>query len=193
MNRLFITLLATVAALYPLLVYFGLSRWGVAPLAALLLATALLRMLLTHGWRKPLQRWLIALLTLLCAAAWVEGSPAALKVYPVLMNAAATLTFALSLQDAKPLLERIAERFTTLDDDDLDARPYLRKLTLIWALLLGANTLVSAYMACCMTTQAWAVYNGAIVYGLFAGFMLAEWIFRHFYRRHYHRKRNSSL
>lgn len=178
-------LVAAIAAIYPFLIYFGLSQYGIRTLAICLLVVLSLRVLLWQQFSKQEKLALIILITVLCGiAAWLR-SEAILRYYPVLMNLAFGSVFLLSLRTDQPLIERIM----SLMIKDLPSRAirYLRGLTLAWGIVLIINAIISFYTACCLSLQQWTIYNGVIAYVVFGLFALGELVYRHFYKkRHPH-------
>lgn len=174
-------IVAVVAAVYPFLVYFGLSEYGIRPLAYALLIILSLRIILWQQF-KPIEKTvLLVLVSFLCVlAAWTQ-SEELLRYYPVLMNAGFGAAFLLSLRSERSLIEQIMVVMNR--DFPETAKGYLRGLTLAWGLLLMLNALVSFYTACCLSLKLWTIYNGAIAYLVFAVFTLGELVYRHFYKK----------
>ncbi|MBX2849933.1 MAG: septation protein IspZ [Acidiferrobacterales bacterium] len=180
-RALVFTLVAAIAAVYPFLIYFGLSEYGIRTLAICLLVILSLRVLLWQQFKKPEKIALLLLIFLLCGlAAWLR-SEAILRYYPVLMNLGFGGVFLLSLRTEQPLIERLM----SLVIKDLPPRAirYLRGLTLAWGIILIINAIISFYTACCLSLQHWTIYNGAIVYLIFGAFALAELVYRHYYKK----------
>lgn len=175
------TVVAAIAAVYPFLIYFGLSQYGIRPLALFLLVVLCLRVLLWQQFSHREKVILLGLIVLLCGfAAWLQ-SEALLRYYPVLMNLGFSLVFISSLFTEKPIIERLMS--LVVQDFSEPALRYIRGLTLAWGIILLLNALVSFYTACCLSLQQWTIYNGAIVYLLFGLFTLGELVFRHFYKK----------
>ena len=181
-KRVFIfTIVAICSVLYPFVVYFTISEYGIRPLAILLLVVLTLRVLLWQQFTSRDKFLLTALITLLCGlAAWFE-SETILRYYPVLMNLSFASVFLMSLRSQIPLVERIAS--LVVEDFPEEAKRYLRGLTLAWGLLLTFNAIVSFYTACCLSLKYWTIYNGVVAYVIFAVFSLAELGYRRFYKK----------
>jgi len=175
------SLVAIIAAVYPFLIYFGLNKFGIQPLALLLLFVSGIRILLWQQFKLAEKIILVVLLTILCSFAIWLNSEALLRYYPVLMNLGFSAVFLLSLRTKQPLIERIMS--TMVKDLSIAARDYLRGLTLAWGLLLLFNAMISFYTACCLSFRVWTIYNGFVVYIVFGVFTLIELIFRGFYKR----------
>ncbi|WP_413282783.1 hypothetical protein [Vibrio sp. MA40-2] len=94
--------------------------------------------------------------------------------YPVLVNITLLLTFVLSLFYGQPIITRMAQLTTELDDDGLH---YTRQLTVVWAVFFVING-IAALITTQLSLHIWTVYNGVISYimiGLLAG---SEWLYR---------------
>lgn len=100
----------------------------------------------------------------------------ALKLYPVAMNLAFLASFGFSLWRGPSMVER----FARLQDPDLSPRAvaYTRSVTKVWCAFFAANAGVALWTALYLSHEAWAVYNGAIAYGLMAALFGAEWLYR---------------
>ena len=182
-QTLLISVIALTTAVYPFFVYFGLSRLGPSILALILFAVILARFLLLGQHRRRPQLPQLLLVGGLCLlAAWFQ-SETLLRYYPVLMNLGFALFFWFSLHTEKPLIERFASVF--IEDISVHAKRYMRGLTMIWAMLLLLNSVISLYTACCVSIQQWALYNGAIVYLVFGIFALCEFIYRQHYKKRF--------
>lgn len=177
------TIVAAIAAVYPFLIYFGLSQYGIRALALFLLVILSLRVLLWQQFAQREKIILLSLIFILCSlAAWLQ-SEALLRFYPVLMNLGFGVVFILSLYTEKPIIERLMG--LVVNDFTEPAIRYLRGLTLLWGVVLLTNAIVSFYTACCLSLQQWTIYNGAIVYAIFGLITLGELVFRHFYKKRY--------
>lgn len=179
MSKLPLAIFAGMLALYPLLVYFSLDRIGPGSFGLLLMLLVAGRVLLGP---RTLQQIIFGLVVLVYCllVAWFN-SPLLLRLYPVVVSFLIAAGFLYSLRAEQPLLERVAR----LRHEHISAAGthYIRRLTLIWGLVIVANGLVAAYTACCTSWQVWAFYNGLLSYGLLAAFFGAEWLFRQQYRK----------
>lgn len=177
-----ISILISVAMLvYPFLVYYGLNEYGPAAFAVLLFILLLVRVVANGNYRDPSQWLQLIVVSAFCLVVVVIQSEDLLKFYPVLMNVGFSLLFAFSLKSETCLIER----FARMSGQDIPEKAigYLRKLTLVWAILLLVNAMVSAYTACCMSLKEWTIYNGLISYFILGGFVLVEFVFRGFYKK----------
>lgn len=171
-------LLAVVFALYPLLVYVGLRTGCLHWVAAGLCAFAV--------WRAIVQRTRLAAVSALCAfvlavAALSFHDALALKLYPVAMNAAWFFAFLISLQSVPAI-----ERFARLRVSDLPASAvaHCRQMTQLWCVFFALNGMIALDSALFRSEQWWAIYNGAIAYGLIGLMFFFEWCVRRYRQAH---------
>lgn len=112
-----------------------------------------------------------------------EGWP--LKWYPVAVNLTLLGTFGVTLWRPPSM----AERFARLQQPDLPpfAVAYTRKVTVVWCGFFVVNASVSALTALWGTDAVWALYNGAVAYGLVGVVAAGEYAVRRWVRaRHAH-------
>ena len=181
----FFLLLAGV--IFPLLVYFSVQADSVWPLSLTIFLLVVVRIGVTGAWHSLTAKLtLLVALALSLVALWLNNA-SLFKIYPVVMSFAVAMTFALSLKQPKTFLEEVAERFADLDAEE-GSRFYLRRLTLMWAVLLIINGCFSAWTACCTSLQFWVAYNSLYSYLIMLCFGAFEWL----YRQHYKRSRQAS-
>ena len=163
---------------YPFAVYF--SRGSISAHSFVLVALALLilrRVTLkaeaARLWRLPL----LAVVGMLLIATTLDAEVAE-KAYPPLMSLAAAFVFAWSLRFGPSLIER----FARIRRSDLApaAITYCRKLTMIWAVWLTINAVISAALAIWGSLAVWTMWTGLISYLLMAVLFLSDIAFRHF-------------
>jgi uncharacterized membrane protein len=163
--------LVVASLLYPAIVYVG--RTIVPPPAFVTVALVIiglrlltLRSPLERTWRVPL----VAAATTIAALA-VLDTPLAVKGYPAAISLAAAAVFGATLLRPPSMIER----FARLREPELPpaAHSYCRKVTIVWTIWLGANTVISAVLAILGNDAAWALWTGLIAYvimgALFAG------------------------
>jgi len=167
-------------SLYPFIVYFGLRHLPVSFFALVLLAVLMLRFGLIRPDERRVMLPLLAGLAAFAAAAALTGSQALLLAYPVLMNLGLCALFAFSLRSEEPLLLRVA-RSRNMEITD-HARPYLRRLTALWAVFFALNAAV-AYGTTHLSIGVWAVYNGFVSYIIIGLLLVGEVLFRRRYKR----------
>lgn len=158
---------------YPLVIYFGLQHYSPRVMALALLALALLRATTSRqaGWR------VLALLAgLLAMAVLVSDHALPLKVYPVLVNVGLLAVFGWSLAHPPTLVERLAR----LREPDLPPHgvAYTRRVTQAWCVFFVCNGAIAAITAFAASDRVWALYNGAIAYGLIGAMFAGEWLVR---------------
>jgi uncharacterized membrane protein len=177
--------LVAVLAAYPLLVYAGLSRFGARGVALVLAAASLLRLLTLRLQGRPvLGTGQLVLVcgggALLAAVSLVQGSEAAVRYYPVLVNGALLTLFAASLASPPTVIERIAR----LRDPELPPRAvlYTRRVTIAWTLFFAVNGAIALYTAVRAPLDVWALYNGLIAYVLIGALLGGELVVRRIVR-----------
>ena len=163
---------------YPLLVYFGLAHFSPRVLALLLAGVALLRALI-----KREKVWFVAAggALLLAAIAAASNEAAALKLYPVLVNAAMLALFGASLAHPPTVVERIAR--ITEPNLPPSGVAYTRRVTQVWCGFFILNGAIALYTALHASDAQWALYNGLIAYLLMGLLFGAEWPVRQRVRR----------
>lgn len=168
-----------VLLLYPLAVWVGLTHWGTALLAPMLVGVFSLRLLMLRGKLRQ-QMWLgkaLAMVGILLAlASWALKQSHWLLYYPVLVNAILLLLFAYSLFAPPTVVERLAR----ITEPQLDAAGivYTRRVTQVWCGFFIVNGAIA--LATCLSGDItlWTLYNGGISYLLMGALMGIEWIVR---------------
>ena len=176
-------------ALYPLLVYFGLRRFGAFSMAAVLVVICALRFAALRASGAPArggaQVWLLCGggMVLALISIWRRSADAILY-YPVLMNAGLLLVFAHSLAYPPTIAERIA-RLQTPDLPPAGVR-YTRRVTIAWMVFFVGNGAAALYTALFASFEMWALYNGAVAYALIAAMFGAELVTRALLKKKLH-------
>lgn len=176
-----IVLASFLLAVYPLLVWAGLARFGAPALFGLLLLMLGLRLFVVGRGRWRLHAVVLGLLFFIAGVGAVvtgSGNSEMLRWYPVLASLVASGIFAVSLVGEMPVIERIARLRTPQLPPH--AIIYTRRLTLMWALLTFANALVAAWTAMYASLETWALYNGLLSYLVLGTFFGAEWLYRQY-------------
>ncbi len=174
------------ALLYPAWVYFAMQNFSVWALALGLLFIVGVKLALANDRNHPKHFIILLIVTVFCGLTVALRDPIFIKFYPALMNFTVATGFAYSLTQQRSFIETLALRFQPEKAKQPQARRYMRKLTLAWAILLSANGLMALYTAVFTSTEFWALYNCVISYLLMAGFFIAEFVFRQFYRRRWY-------
>ena len=168
-----------VLLLYPLAVWVGLTHWGTALLAPLLVGVFSLRLLMLRGKLRQ-QMWLgkaLALVGILLAlASWALKQSHWLLYCPVLVNAVLLLLFAYSLFAPPTVVERLAR----ITEPQLDAAgiAYTRRVTQVWCGFFIVNGAIALTTCLSGDITLWTLYNGGISYLLMGALMGIEWIVR---------------
>jgi len=99
-----------------------------------------------------------------------------LRLYPAVFTLAILATFSVSLFHGMPMVERIARVL----HPDLPPQGVIhcRRVTVAWCLLLTVNLIISLYTAFATSLRIWSLYNGIIVYLLFALMLGGEYLLR---------------
>ena len=157
---------------YPFAVYIGVERWPSAWLPAAMALLWLARALLLPA-NRPGGRWLPSLAVAGCLALAAVDSPAALRAYPVMMNALLLAVFGISLLRGQTVIERHGCAMPTCPP----LACATRRITQAWCAFFLLNGLAAAILAA-WGTCAWAWYNGAISYVLMGALLAGEWLIR---------------
>lgn len=172
---------------YPLAVYAALSRWGARGAGALVLGFALLRAAgsLRGARREHLLRALAVpgTIALLVGLSALSRDARLLLATPALVSAALLVHFARSLRTEVPLVERFARM--QVDHLSEPERAWCRDVTVAWCVFLALNGAVAAALAVAGPVRWWALYTGAISYGLMGMMFTAEYLLRAYRFRRY--------
>ena len=173
-----IKILLVVAFLcYPFLMLFGLSHWGITPIALVLMVAAFLKLLVSKNSQlKPLY-----VLGILCGLlSLLRQDEMWVKFYPACMNVGWLLVFAWSLRTDQSMVERIAR--THEPDLPPSGVAWTRKVTYVWCGFFLFNATVSAYTALYASLATWTWYNGFVSYVLMGCLFTGEFVLRHFHK-----------
>jgi uncharacterized membrane protein len=161
---------------YPAIVFFlrGAVESSLFIILALIIVAARLSLgkFSVDGWRPALAMTAGALVGL----AVIDATLAA-RAYPVLMSLAAAGVFAVTLWRPPSLIERFA--MASGEPWSPALRLYCRNVTLIWALWLGVNAAIAAYLALSHDDEAWALWTGLLSYLVSGALFAGEWLVRH--------------
>lgn len=190
-SRVAAVLGAILTATYPLAVYVGLTRFSARGLGLVLLVALVpglaLRIgsidrarLSAHLW--PVLRVPLSVAAIVAVAALLDERQLFLWL-PVLINLMLLGQFAASLRAEVSMIER----FARLAEPELPEGgvAYCRKVTVVWCGFFLVNGAIAGILALTAPIAWWALYTGAIAYGLigllFAGeFVVRRAIFRRF-------------
>jgi len=168
-------------ALYPVLVYFGIGRFGVGPIAGVLALLCLLRLVVLRlrSGPQPFSSGLMIVCVggmMLAGVSFVLESEEAMLYYPVLVNAGLLAVFAASLATPPSIVERLAR----LREPELPphAVVYTRRVTIAWTVFFAINGGIALYTAAWTPLTTWTLYNGLIAYFLIAAMFGVELVIR---------------
>ena len=143
-------LFALLAILYPFWAHWGLTNWGVAPVAGLLALV-------------------------LAAVGFTTERDEALLFYPVLMNALGLVLFAGSLR-TRPIIERFARmKHPNLPPEGVR---WCRKVTVVWCVFFVLNGSAALATVLSGDRDLWTLYNGFVSYLLMGLLFAGEWLLR---------------
>ncbi|WP_328188636.1 hypothetical protein [Marinobacter sp. OP 3.4] len=171
-------LIGGLTLLYPLAVYWALTRGGVS-----MAALALVPIAVVHGLRAAkgtATSWIwFGLCLLLAAWTWLAQDSIGVKAYPVLVNGGLLLAFVWTLAYPPTAIERLAR----LREPELPPSGvrYTRYVTWVWVAFFAMNGSIAA-ATLWAEDHVWALYNGLISYLLMGALFLGEFLFRQYYR-----------
>ena len=167
-------------ALYPFVVYFGISVLPPGFFGILLAVIVAARFAVLKREDRALALPVLALLLVYGVVAAILGRTQALLYYPVLVNLALCIVFIASVVNGNPLLLRLV-RARGIPMSRFGPR-YLTVLTVVWSGFFAANGLVALWTTTA-SMETWTLYNGLISYLLVGLLLGAEWAFRRQYKR----------
>lgn len=172
-----VVVLAALGLAYPFAVYLSLGRIpaGALVLVALILVAGRLWALRRTASAHALMPALVMVFAVTGILGLVKSETAALA-YPVLMSLGMAAAFGLSLLRPPSLVQCFAA--LAEPDPSPAARAYMRKVSLVWSLFLGANAAVSAFTAYLGDMAVWTLYNGLVSYLLMGGLFAVEYAVR---------------
>ncbi|MGO2132120.1 MAG: hypothetical protein ACTH3D_04370 [Halomonas sp.] len=167
--HIFGTLAAALTIAWPLTVWWLQESLGPWPL--LLIGCSLI------AWRLPQARGfaVIAAIGMLAVGLAIDAE-LGMRGYPVAINTVLLATFATSLWQGMPVVERLAR----LKEPDLPPQGvlYTRRVTQVWCVFFMINGAIAAWTAAYADLALWSLYNGVISYGLIALMFTGEWYCR---------------
>ncbi len=130
------------------------------------------------GWLGPCAAAMGAL-ALICRSVW------SLLFYPVLVNLAFLIVFAVSLRREQSIIETFARRL----DPDLppEGVRYTRRVTKAWCVFFIVNGSIALWTTG-QSPEIWALYNGLIAYLLMGLMFGGEWLTRRRFLQHHPRR-----
>lgn len=179
-----LTILSALALIaYPVAVYYGINRWGITTVGALLAVFFIVRIIAAKQTQlKELKYigWLsggVGITLILLGTLFRQQG--LLLYYPVIVNILMLGLFSSSLWQQQSLIERLAR----LQEPDLPASGirYTRNVTKIWCVFFIINGAI-ALITCFMPLHIWTLYNGFISYLLAGSLFGIEWLCRQWFR-----------
>lgn len=183
MKNIFIGLLTVALVLYPLIVYWGLSNNAATLVSLLTIALLLARYFVQRKKLSPVLKTAFIVAASAIVTSLFVDSHLGLFIYPIVINIALFVSFALSLKNGPCVIEQFA-RIVEPELSD-KAVKYTEKVTMVWCLFFIINAIVSGYTAVALSVEQWAIYNGLIAYVLIGTLFLGEWVVRQFAKKHH--------
>ena len=190
MKRLLAAVAVIGAALYPLIVYFGLTRFEPRYLAAFAGLLLLLKVMAGSvpalvnkpfspvvDRNSPVNAVIGGIVFGLVVYAFFSNEVDSLKLYPVVISFSLLATCGWSLVYPPTIIEKIA-RITEPDLPAAGVR-YTRRITLVWCGFFVCNGLIALYTSLFASFKVWTLYNGLISYLLMACLLSGEIFYRH--------------
>ncbi len=172
-------LTATIVAIYPFAIFFGLEHFQPRYLAILLLVVLIIRILSSNkleAMNKKISRAALFITALLILIIVIFNSIDVLKLYPVLVNLTLLLVFGSSLFFPPTTIEKLARmKDPNLSQEGID---YTRIITQIWCGFFILNASIAFYSAIYASIEIWTLYNGFIAYILMAFLFVGEQLYR---------------
>jgi uncharacterized membrane protein len=167
-------------ALYPLLVFAGLSYFDARTVGLLLLAALALRyrsqVARLFSSFSPAHGVALGIPPVLGVAVLVTNSEVLLRLYPSAISLSMLIVFGMTLLNPPSMVER----FARLSEPQLPqaAVRYTRHVTQVWCGFFAVNGALAAYTAAFASRETWALYNGLIAYLLMGALFGGERLLR---------------
>ena len=172
------------AIAYPILIYYGLSRFSVRAMG-LVIAVLVIAGVIVRGRGKfaTVASPAVGVLALVALSAVLEDQRFILAM-PALINLVLLITFGRTLtRDRMPMIERFARLQTdVLNDDQLG---HCRAWTTLWCGFFFVNGLAAAVLAVFAPIAWWTLYTGLIAYVLMGLMFAVEFVIRRYRFREY--------
>jgi uncharacterized membrane protein len=169
--------LGAVSLLFPFIALFLAHPLGPTVVVLALVAVIVLRAVTGIGKGQPQAlTWAALAAACLLGIGSVINANLAMRIYPVLMSVAMLTAFALSLARPPSMIERFARVFEP-DLSEAGVR-YTRTVTWVWCAFFLLNAGAALWTALAASLKTWALYNGAISYGLMGLLLGVEFLVR---------------
>jgi uncharacterized membrane protein len=182
--------------LYPVAVYFGLSRFDLSKVGLVLIilvGLGLLPRIKSLRQREQLSAILPLPLSIagLILLSMILDDPRFILGLPVLINLVLLFGFARSLKSEESMIER----FARMQSPDLseEQQGYCRSVTLVWCGFFVINASIAGTLALLFLISWWTLYTGLISYLLMVVLFSAEYIIRKYRFREYGNRAHDRL
>jgi uncharacterized membrane protein len=154
---------AIFSILYPLIAVVTIRTLGPGAALVLLIGMLLARLLLPVLRGVPLSLGLVLLPVLIAVVAmsFFDGE-LSVRLYPVFVNLAMLVSFAVTLWRPPSMIERFA-RVVEPDLPEQGVR-YTYKVTIVWAAFFAVNGSIALWSVLQPGWTIWTVYNGFVAY-----------------------------
>ena len=176
---IFKLVLVVLTALYPVIVYFGLSHFSPWVFGLLLLGLFLLRFS-DAGENRRVMLIPLLLMVIYSLSVSLFNSETLLRLYPVAVSLMMLCAFAYTLLRPPTMIARLAG-LRGLEVPE-DGHTYVRNLTWIWCAFFLMNMLIALYTGF-QSREMWVLYNGLISYLLIGALLGGEVLFRIWFKR----------
>jgi uncharacterized membrane protein len=165
--------------LYPFAIWLGHGQVEPRFLGGLLLLVGFMRLPAMRAGAAGIG-WLVGTLLLSFITLWGNHF-LALKLYPVLVNAAMLTVFTYSLFVPPSIVEQFARR----REPDLAPQSvtYTRRVTQVWCVFFALNGGVALVTALWTSAATWSLYNGFVAYLLMGLLFAGEYAIRCNFKR----------
>ena len=165
-------LAALAAGLYPFWAWWGLSHWGILPVAAALALVMLVR----AAAKRDLESWgFFATASILALASLLLDAEEPMLLYPVFINVFLLWLFGSSLRGT-PLVERLAR----LKEKNLppEGVRWCRGVTELWCGFFVVNGITALATVLSGDRSFWMLWNGCVSYVLIGLLFTGEYLLR---------------
>lgn len=167
--------------LYPLFLWL---TWDSVPHLAHGVVLGLIIALRAIGTQQSKWIWLGAAVAMLIGTLSLVDFKWVAVGYPIAVNTALFLLFALGLRDGQtPIIEKLASQREELNDR---ARRYIRRVTYLWCSFFVVNIFIIIFLATQRDMSVLVRYTGGWSYLVMGALFAFEWLFRMWYKRQDH-------
>ncbi len=178
-------IMALVAIIYPILIYFGISKFSINTVSGLVFVFGVIRFALVLIAEKDSQiadklKQLItpAIIIMIAILSFLSSSHGWFQLYPILVSGSLLSLFYRSLFAEKTIIQYYAEK-TKKKFTDFEIH-YIRKVTKVWCLFFIINMIISFITWQYFSLKIWTLYNALISYLLMGSLFILEFAYRYF-------------